>query len=265
MRRRRRFQLEALESRLCLAGPQPYPGTPFALPAGPWTSTPFVGSPIFADLNSDGKDELITPVAGGKLMAFSYGPNGGIVPYQTYDTGVTGFNIKTTPVVVTMPNGRKAVFAALMGDEANPNSLTDGRVFGWDAQTGALLPGWPQDTGFAAPNQNHSGVIAPLASGDLDGDGTPEIVVASLSNFVTAYHLDGSVMWRVYTNDTNQSGPVIGDIDKDGKNEVVFGSDTSPGEFFQAGGFVNIYNWDGTPRYQIHTDEVIWSSPVLVD
>ncbi|MBX6316057.1 MAG: VCBS repeat-containing protein, partial [Isosphaeraceae bacterium] len=24
-------------------------------------------------------------------------------------------------------------------------------------------------------------------------------------------------------------------------------------------------NWDGTPRYQIHTDEVIWSSPVLVD
>jgi hypothetical protein len=261
-RHRRRVLIEELETRLCLDGqPTLLPGTPFGLPPGNWTPTPFVGSPIFADLNGDGRDELIAPVAGGRLVAYTFA-NGAVQQFQTYETGATA-NIKTTPIVVTVPGAHKAIFAALGRDEAHPGSAEDGRVFGWDAVTGQVLPGWPQSTGRTTDNL--TGVTGPLASGDLNGDGVSEIVVTSFSHFVTAFHLDGSIMWTYNADDTIESGAVVGDLDKDGKNEVVFGSDSSQSPYFQNGGFINILDSSGSAKFRYHVGEVIWSSPILAD
>src|SRR5262249_17604065 len=158
----------------------------FSLPqGGDWTNSPFAAAPIFADLNGDRKDELIVAVPGGKLVAYTTAANGAIVPFRTYDTGPhnpntpyhpgdgrSGFtraNIKSTPVVLNLPNGHKGIFAALGRDESHPGSIEDGRVFGWDALTGQVLPGWPQDTGLNFADLYQSGVTGPIASGDLDG------------------------------------------------------------------------------------------------
>lgn len=267
--------VEGLEARLCLAAPTPLAGSPFPLPStGPWTGTPFVASPIFADLAGDGTQELIASVAGGRLVAYKYNTDGALSTFQVYSTGAdatTGANIKSTPVVVTQANGRKAIFAALGRDEGNPGSIEDGRLFGWDALTGAILPGWPQDTGHVVQNGNQAGVTGPLAAGDLDGDGVPEIVVTSFSTFVSAYKLDGSLLWRFQNGDTAEGGAVIGDIDHDGKNEVVYATGISPAFApndniaFPAGGYITILNDDGTLRRRIRTDEVYFSSPILVD
>src|SRR4051794_33214380 len=117
MKRRRRLLLEELEQRLCLAVPTPYPNTPFQLPqGGASTNSPFAASPVFADLNGDGKDELIAAVAGGRLVAYQTNGNGTIVPFKVYDTGSSGntqANIKATPIVIGLPNGHKGIFAAL--------------------------------------------------------------------------------------------------------------------------------------------------------
>ena len=74
MRRKRSPLIEPLEDRLCMdsgAVPAMYPGSPILLPiVGPWTQTPFLGSPIFADLKGDGHQELIVEAAGGKMIAY---------------------------------------------------------------------------------------------------------------------------------------------------------------------------------------------------
>ncbi|RUL89759.1 FG-GAP-like repeat-containing protein [Tautonia sociabilis] len=253
--------VESLEPRLVLSSPQPYPGSPLELPQGAWRSTPFVGSPVLADLDGDGRDEILTPASGGRLVAYTTGSDGRLREFQRYETGAEA-NVKATPIVLDRPDGSKMIVAGLGRDEASsPNKLEDGRVFAWDAATGRLLPGWPQSSG----DNGSAGVVGPLASGDLDGDGVPEIVVTSFSHHVSAFRQDGSLLWRFQNDDTIESGAVVGDIDRDGRNEVVFGSDTSDNPYFRAGGLINVLNANGSAKFRIPVGEVIWSSPVLAD
>ena len=260
--RRRRFSVEQLESRVCLTlSTTPYATIP--LPAdGHWTSTPINGSPIFADLLGDGRQELIVEATGGRILAYQSDASGNISLFKEYDSGSAG-DFKSTPVVVTLANGDKGIFAGIGLNESNPGAIEDGRIFGWDATTGQILPGWPVSTG-----QNISGftgVIGPLAVADLNGDGVPEIIATSFSHFITAYKLDGSILWRYDNDDTIISGPVVGDIGRDGKPEVIFGGDSSANGFFQAGGLINVLNSNGQALYRIPIGETAWGSPVLAD
>ena len=266
--RSRRLNCEALEPRVVMSAPEPVAGAPFVLPQdGSWRNTPIIGAPVFADLNGDGRDELIAAAAGGRLVAYTEDASGNISVFQTYATGAEA-NFKSTPIVVDRGDGTKVIVAGLGRDESaargSANALEDGRVFAFNATTGQVLPGWPVST--LKNNAGESGVVGPLASGDLDGDGVPEIVVTSFSHTVTAIKLDGTVLWRYDNDDTIQSGAVVGDIDRDGKNEVVFGGDagflTPDGK---PGGFINILNNNGAAEYRISTPEVIWSSPTLAD
>src|SRR3954454_4072490 len=123
MTHRRRPQLEGLEQRLCLTTPPYYPGTPFQLPQGGiYFQTPFVASPIFADLDGDGKDELLTAAAGGELIAFKpSGPNGAPQIFQVYEPGSSA-DIQSTPIVINLPNGHEGIFVALGDDESHPGA-----------------------------------------------------------------------------------------------------------------------------------------------
>ena len=275
---KRRPCFEALEPRLCLtAAPPSFPGSPLSLLQsgynGAWTGTPFGASPIFADLTGSGRDELIVAAAGGKLVAYTVGAAGTPTVFREYaatpqPSGVLG-NIKSTPIVVTLPNGHKAIFAALGRDEAHPGALEDGRVFGWDAASGAVLPGWPQSSGVGLNGEGGSvteaGVTGPLTSGDLEGNGSADIVVTSFSALVTAFRPDGRMLWRYTTDDSINGGAVVGDIDRSGKPSVVFGSDTSKSVFYGEGGFVNILSGTGSMKSRYAVGEGIWSSPVLAD
>lgn len=266
LRRRRRppmrVAVEGLEPRLCLAATL----TPYAtvdLPSGNWVQTPIVGSPVFADLLGDGRQEVIVEAAGGKLLAYQSDANGTISLFKEYDSG-SSLNFKSTPVVLPLGNGHMGIFAGLGLNESNPLGVTDDRIFGWDATTGQLLPGWPVHTGTDYAGE--TGVVGPLATGYLEGPNKPpDIVVTSFSHFVTAYRLDGSILWQYDAGDTIISGPVVGDLNRTGKPEVVFGSDTSASPYFNNGGFVNILNANGSALYREPIGEVAWGSPVLAD
>jgi hypothetical protein len=94
---------------------------------------------------------------------------------------------------------------------------------------GSVAAGWPQPAGF--------GIGAP-AVGDLDGDGTLEIVTTSGDRGVSAFHADGSAVtgWpQTCGADSYLTTPVLADLDGDGKLDVIvvasaaaFGFATSP-------------------------------------
>src|SRR6202790_1258406 len=130
-------------------------------------------------------------------------------------------------------------------------------------------PGWPKSVGAL--------IASSPAVADLDGDGIPEIVVGYGSTFdppnpggVSAFRRDGTLMWAVatppFTDGPNSwthapvvGTPAIGDVDGDGKLEVVFGSFDH-----------NVYMVDaatGTAKtgWPVDVGDTVYSSAALYD
>jgi hypothetical protein len=253
-----RLALEHLEDRINLSptllqnitlpGAYPQPGI-------------YSPAPVTADLDGDGRQEVLT-LGGDVLYAFKMDPNTGqMFIDHTYSQGAPKGPMNSTPVVVNLPAG-PAVF---LGDG-------HGTVFGWNARTGNLLPGWPQTVAYynaALPLPGEvfaaNAIYGGLAAGDLDGDGVSEIVVTSLNHEITAFHANGSVMWRFNNDDTVFDGVAIGDLNGDGKPEVIVGGDSSTSVVYWQGGRINCLSWDGKREWVKQTNQVIWSSPALVD
>lgn len=277
MRRPRSLRFEALEQRVCLDGgavPSAFRGSPITLPNGAWTQTPFFGSPIFADLKGDGKQELIVEAAGGKMIAYGTNADGTLVKFQEYDATPLPdgrqANFKSTPVVVNVPGVGKVVIGALGRDETalgSPTELWDGRVFAFNAVTGQVLAGWPQQTTYPPPGVGpDSGVTGALTIGYLEGNGRPDVIVNSTSTLVNVFRMDGSKLWSYENDETVEPGAVVADLYGDGRNEVILTSGMSPGQFYPAGGYLTILNGsDGSLVRRIHTDEAFFGSPVVTD
>ena len=113
-------------------------------------------------------------------------------------------------------------------------------------------------------------MIEAPAIGDLTGDGRPEIVLATQDGFVRAYTAAKQVLWAYnYAQGKNihTSETVIGDVDGDGWNEVVFGTfDINYGNVGPVGVYILDHNGSpkpGTPLWVAAPG--ISSSPALGD
>jgi hypothetical protein len=85
-----------------------------------------------------------------------------------------------------------------------------------------------------------------IAAGDLDGDGTPEIVAVAESLRVIALRADGTLFWQSITEvgdpltipSNSGGGPTLADLDADGTPEIVLGGlvlDATGRRLFQVG------------------------------
>jgi hypothetical protein len=216
----------------------------------------FRGSPLAVDIDGDGKQELV--VTGGDANVYAYKlVNNQLVIDHTYITQ-PGLFLQSTPAVANIPGVGPAIFIG----------SSKGLVFGWNARTGALLSGWPQNLNPGPPFNIGviPDVLGGVAAGDLDGDGVPEIVVCCSNFETTAFHADGTVYWRLNNDETILTTPVIGDIDGDGRPDVVIGGDSSPGPNYWQGGKVQALSFDGHRKWVHRIDnQVVQSSPVLAD
>jgi hypothetical protein len=139
---------------------------------------------------------------------------------------------------------------------------------------GKLLSTWTVDVGTPGGTAIES---SPTVA-DLDGDGKREVIVTAGSldevnqhGGIIVFNSDGSTRWKRKSEDVyNQwtggppdgygdgvfSTPAVGDVDGDGRGDIVYG-----------GWDHNIYvfNADGAEIGRYPHDDTVWSSPALLD
>lgn len=214
------------------------PGFPLTLP-----NTQYVrfGMPTLADINGDDKLEILVGTLDGKLIAVNYlgqelwrfdvsaAINNAVAATRP---GLRPSNnpiqIRSAPAVGDINNDGQLEIVVAAGDISS--MLTHGGVMAVTS-TGQPVPGWPFVPRDVAPGipgffDVKSGIFP-----DGAADGLADGVVSS---------------------------PAIGDINGDGRNEVVFGSFDH---------FVYALNGDAShaPGWPQFVYDTVWSSPALAD
>ncbi len=213
-------------------------------------------SPAVGDVDGDGQLDVVAGFPDGTVQAWRL------------SDGVRWFSFQVgTGAVQASPT-----LADLDGDGVLDilSASTGGQVVGVRTRDKAVLF---KAATVAAPNALE-GVFATPVVTDLDQDGRLEVVVTGWDRYLHVWDLQGQERpgFPVFFHDTAWSSPVIGDIDGDGFEEIVFGFDCDgvPGQWCypQRGGYVTAVRHDGSwqpgwPR--LVTDQVVWSTPALAD
>jgi hypothetical protein len=179
-------------------------------------------SPVSADVDGDGKDEII--VMGTRLV---YDENG--------DIWGPGINCKKNPANPMEPDycsdgSQQNESSPAVGDVDGDGSL---EIVGWretgeaylyckDAATGNLE--WSLDSVFGGEVftdlEDFNRAVFPIIY-DLDNDGKEEIFIVGGDNMYVLNGTDGSIIWKATVPGGTYSIPAVGDINGDGQNEVV--------------------------------------------
>ncbi|MBF0478849.1 MAG: VCBS repeat-containing protein [Candidatus Omnitrophica bacterium] len=189
------------------------PGWPRKLPSNKYDYAGYINhtSPAVADINNDGKKEIVICDSAGHVFIFK----------------ADGFQLRGWPKEM----GSSVQFSSpAIGDVDGDGEIEvaagsfDGNIYLWKS-TGQLMPGWPQST------------INPIFSSpvliDIDHDSKLEIALNSTNGKIYLWKYDGSAVagWPKQTNSVFLTSPVFGDFDNDGKLNLI------------AAGNKSIYKW----------------------
>jgi hypothetical protein len=186
-------------------------------------SSSIVAAPVLAPIGPGGSDALLVATADGTVNA--YGSNGKELPgWPVHTAPDTGYHPEeeayASNAVGAIPRG-EIVGGLAVGDLADARGhaldvvATDftGRVWAWNSQ-GKLLPGWPvrTDSAFSGPgvtntdNEVLRGILGAPVLGDLQGNGTLDVVAAAMDRHVYAWQPDGNAApgWPVEVVDPKE-------------------------------------------------------------
>ncbi len=240
--------------------------------------------PIAADLGlTPGWKSIIFGLRNGRLYVIQRNSNGtwGVAPGWPQQLPS---HIAASPSVGDLTGDGIAEIVVGFGSTLQgvpPNSAAGGiRAFRrdgtllWDYQTQDVAEG---PDGFRDP------VVGAAAIGDVDGDGTNEVVFGGLD--FNLYVVEGATGtnqpgWPKFIRDTIFSTPVLYDMDGDNRLDMIVGVDAhAEGPPFNTpdGGCLHVYRYDATGTGQPTSaiseiagfpkcvDQVIVSSPVVGD
>lgn len=142
--------------------------------------------PVVADLDGDGKKEILYASYDGKLHAFWLDKTEhGRWPYPVYDPAEGFYRFASEPVVADLDNDGKA--EVLFTSWAQKGTHQTGKLYilSWDGSPISVTSLPP------AFNANWNGGLPAPTLADIDGDGELEIVVNSAHSGLVAYDLPG--------------------------------------------------------------------------
>jgi len=220
-------------------------------------------TPAVADIDEDGKNDLIVGSQGDQLFVFKYnGTNVAGFPFALV-SDVSGSpavgdvdNDGHLEIVVFEAGGKLHVLrnngveqfyqyfsngASFFGPSPALGNVTGdakleifvpsktGLLYGINS-VGAYLPGFPVSYNTTGGYTESSPII-----GDLDGDGAPDILIGDETKYIRAFSATGVPVagFPVLTDDAMRGVPTVADVDNDGRlNLVASGWDKS------------VYVWD---------------------
>lgn len=216
-------------------------------------------SPALADLTGDHRPELVVAHLDGTVEAFDP-----ITRVRRWSTSLGRTAIQASPAIADLGSDGKADVVV---------GTMDGRIVWLDGPTGAVVRTFRQGAPLYCPSGvdcRPDGFFATPAIGDVNGDGIQDIVAASYDHSVYAWSKTGTLLWRRFLEDSLWSSPVIADIDRDGRPEIVLGGDIYANNPLRKpeGGLVWVLRRDGStyPGYpRSEPGQTVWSSPAVAD
>ena len=243
--------------------------------------TAIESSPTVADLDNDGRNEIIM----GTGSTFVANQAGGIVVFNANGSTRCRWegadNMRVWGMGTSADGYPEGVFSTPAVGDVDGDRMPDIVFGGWDAYIHVLNRNC-QET---VPRFfNDDTVWSSPALLDVDGDGRQEIFIGGDShagpseyweggNFRALDYRDGRLvqLWKSRINEVIHSSPAIGDINGDGRLEVVHGAgDFFLGRYGSRTDSSKIFAWhvnDGSPvpGWPRSTGGVTWGSPSLAD
>ncbi|MFV0459969.1 MAG: FG-GAP-like repeat-containing protein [Actinomycetales bacterium] len=214
------------------------------------------------DLDGNGSREVLGGFGDGTVKIWSLPTSPGSGSQLIRSIKVSNAELVGTPAVGDVNNDGHLDVAA---------TSYDGWLKAYDGRTGNQI--------FAAQAVvNPRAYFSSPVIKDIDKDGVSEIIVTGIDHHLHVYNVIGgrlSEKFTMFLHDTSYSTPALGDLDGDGKDEIVFGYDCDGvggqpcAEFDKSmGGYVTAVNsagqvLPGFPKLVPH--QVVWSSPALDD
>ena len=206
------------------------------------------GTPALADLDGDGKPDIIYASTDGKLYAWH--ANGTNLPGFPVNLGA-GTSSSVAVGYIDGPGDTQLDIVVTPGN----NSLTVIRA------DGTVHPGYPTYLATAGNSRTPSPALA-----DMNHDGFLDIVVAGTNGGIYVYDHNGSVVppwnnirYSALTSSASESSPVVADINGDGWPDVVMGDEN--------GSLAALSGATGTmlPGFPIQLGAEVKGTPALCD